>query len=324
MMIRMRLLASALFIAAAAFGDITAARAEFPEKPITLVVPYGPGGGTDLSARILAPAMEKILGQPVVVENSAGGGGAVALGQLFAAEPDGYTIAVGTGSNMTIIPHTTEVGYEVADFTYVANYFGWPYLIVLHPSVPADDLDELVAWAKENPNGLISGTTGGFNIHMVAMGLLSDRAGGLEIRSLPSNSAAESTARILAGDTNVVVGSPATYMEHIKAGDLKALAIVSDVVGPELEGLDIEKSADALGFELTNTTVVIGPPGMPEDVRSTLQSAIEQALQDPEVVKQVNALGFPVQFDPGPEAKEKTMATYDTYGRIIEDLLAED
>jgi tripartite-type tricarboxylate transporter receptor subunit TctC len=323
-MIRRRLLASALFAAAVAFGGIGAAHAEFPEEPITLVVPYGPGGGTDLSARILAPALEKILGQPVVVENKAGGGGAVALGQLFAAEPDGYTIAVATGSNTTIIPHTTEVGYEVSEFTYIADYFAWPYLIVVHPSVPADNLEELVAWAKENPNGLVSATPGGFNIHMVAMGLLSERAGGLEMRSLPSNSAAESTARVLAGDANVVVGSPATYMEHIKAGDLKALAIVSDVVGPELEGLDIEKSVDALGFELTNTTVLIGPPGVPEDVRLTLEAAVEQALQDPEVVKQVNALGFPVQFDPGPKAKEKTMATYETYGRIIEDLLADN
>jgi tripartite-type tricarboxylate transporter receptor subunit TctC len=322
-MIRRSLLASAIVATAVAFGGIGAAHAAFPEKPITLVVPYGPGGGTDLSARILAPAMEKILGQPVVVENKAGGGGAVALGQLFAAEPDGYTIAVGTGSNMTIIPHTTEVGYEVQDFTYVANYFAWPYLIVVHPSVPADNLEELVAWAKDNPNGLVSATTGGFNIHMVAMGLLSERAGGIEMRSLPSNSAAESTARVLAGDANVVVGSPATYMEHIRAGDLKALAIVSDVVGPELEGLDLEKSADALGFELTNTTVLIGPPGIPDDVRSTLQSAVEQAVQDPEVVKQVNALGFPIQFDPGPKAKEQTMATYATYGDIIEDLLAD-
>jgi tripartite-type tricarboxylate transporter receptor subunit TctC len=322
-MTRNSLLASVLFAAAAAFGGTTAAHAEFPEKPITLVVPYGPGGGTDLSARILAPAMEKILGQPVVVENKAGGGGAVALGQLFAAEPDGYTIAVGTGSNMTIIPHTTEVGYEVEDFTYIANYFGWPYIIVVHPSVPADDLKELVTWAKENPNAMVSATTGGFNIHMVAMGLLSERAGGIEMRSLPSNSAAESTARVLAGDANVVVGSPVTYIEHIRSGDLKALAIVSDVIGPELEDMDLEKSVDALGFELTNTTVVIGPPGMPEDVRMKLQSAVEQALQDPEIVKQVNALGFPVQYGPGPEAKKTTMATYETYGRIIEDLLAE-
>ena len=192
--IRRSLLASALVATAVAFGGIGAAHAAFPEKPITLVVPYGPGGGTDLSARILAPALEKsrFLGQPVVVENKAGGGGAVALGQLFAAEPDGHTIAVGTGSNMTIIPHTTEVGYEVQDFTYVANYFAWPYLIVVHPSVPADNLEELVAWAKDNPNGLVSATTGGFNIHMVAMGLLSERAGGIEMRSLPSNSAAES------------------------------------------------------------------------------------------------------------------------------------
>lgn len=315
-------LAAAAIVALAAGAG--SAVAEYPEKPIELVVPYGAGGGTDLSARILAPAMEKILGQPVVVVNKAGGGGAVALGQVYAAEPDGYTIALGTGSNMTIIPHTTDVAYEVPEFTYIANYFGWPYIIVVHPSVPADSLEELVEWAKANPDGLISATTGGFNIHVVAMGLLSDRAGGIEMRSLPSNSAAESTARVLAGDANIVVGSPPTYMEHIKAGKLKALAIVSDVVGPALEGLDIPKSKDVLGFELTNTTVVIGPPGIPDDIRAKLQSAVEQALQDPEVIAQVNGLGFPVQYDPGPEAADKTRATYDLYGDIIAKILAKN
>lgn len=87
--------------------------AAYPEKPIELIVPYGPGGGTDLSARVLAPAIEKILGQPVVVVNKPGGGGAKALTQIYASKPDGYTIALGTGSNMTIIPHATEVAYKV-------------------------------------------------------------------------------------------------------------------------------------------------------------------------------------------------------------------
>lgn len=312
------LAASALVAFALGAGP---ALAEFPEKPIQLVVPYGPGGGTDLSARILAPAMEKVLGQPVVVVNKAGGGGAVALGQLFAAKPDGYTIALGTGSNLTIIPHTTDVAYRTDEFTYVAKYFGWPYIIVVNPEVPANNLQELVGWAKANPGAMVSATTGGFNLHVVAMGIFADRAGGIEMRELPSNSAAESAARVLAGDANVVVGSPATYMEHIKAGKLKALAIVPDVVGPGLEGLGLQKTVDALGFELTNATVVIGPPGMPQDIRARLQSAVEQALQEPEVVRRVNSLGFPVQYESGPEAKKKTISTYTLYGDYIRQLL---
>ena len=298
----------------------TAAFAEYPEKPINLIVPYGAGGGTDLSARVLAASMEEILGQPVVVVNKAGAGGAVALGQLFAEDADGYTIAVGTGSNMTIIPHTTSVGYTVEDFSFISSFVGWPFMMVVNKDVPATSIDEVVEWAKENPGGLVSASTGGFNYHVVTMELMSEASGGLDIRNLPTNSTAESLARLLAGDANIVVGSPATYNQHVKSGDLRAVGVVSDVLGPHLDGLDLQRSKDALGFELKNTSVVIAPPGLPDDIRTKIDSAIEQALTDPETIEQLNALGFPVQYDSSEDAKAKTMETYEMFGTVIEKL----
>jgi tripartite-type tricarboxylate transporter receptor subunit TctC len=298
------------------------ARAEYPEKSITMLVPDGAGGGTDLAARILATEMSKVLGQRVVVRNDAGGGGAVALGALYAGRPDGYTIAVGTASNTSIIPHATPVAYDPFKFTYIAGYFGWPYIAVVHPSIPAKTMPELVAWAKANPGKLVAVTTGGFNLHEVGMGLLSERAGGIQYRTLPTNSAAEGTSRVLAGDANFATGSPVTYMQHVKAGSLRALAIVSDVSDASLEALKLPQTRDLYGYELVNTTVVIAPPGMDEAVRAKLEAAVKKTVENPEVIKALAALNFPVQFSSGPEALKTTRRISGLYQPIVAKLLA--
>ena len=313
-------------LASAAIASLVAmspAHAEYPEKPITMVVPYGAGGGTDLAARVLADEMQKILGQPVVVKNDAGGGGAVALAGVSKAKPDGYTIAVGTASNTSIIPFSTKVAYDPLKFTYLASYFGWPYVVVVHPSVPGKTLKDVVEWAKANPRKLVAVTTGGFNIHEIGIGLLAEKSGGFEYRTLPTNSAAEGTVRVLAGDANYASGSPVTYLEHIKAGTLRPLAIVSDVSNDNLEALNLPKMKDLYGFELVNTTVVIAPPGVPENIRSKLEDTIRQAVQKPDVIKRVNDLGFPIQFAPGSQAFAVTKSLHDLYKPVVDRLLEE-
>lgn len=318
---RSGLLAAAGLVLSFVTGAVDPARAAFPERAITMVVPYGAGGGTDLAARLLANEMQKILGQPVIVKNDAGGGGAVALGNLFAGKPDGYTIAMGTASNTSIIPFATKVAYDPLKFTYIASYFGWPYVVVVHPSVPANNLNELVAWAKANPRKLIAVTTGGFNIHEVGIGLLSSRSNGFEYRTLPTNSAAEGTARVLAGDANFASGSPVTYAKHIQAGSVKPIAIISDVSNPQLDALKVPNMRDIFGFELVNTTVVIAPPNMPEDIRSVLEGAIKKAVEKPEVIKALADLDFPVQFSTGPDALKVTQKLHDIYGPVVKKLL---
>jgi tripartite-type tricarboxylate transporter receptor subunit TctC len=295
----------------------------FPDRPITLVIPYGTGGGTDLAARILATEMSRVLGQPVIPKNQAGGGGAVALSALFAAKPDGYTIGVGTASNTAIIPHSTPVAYEALKFTYVASYFGWPYIAVVHPSVPVNTMQELVQWAKANPGKLVAVTTGGFNLHEIGMGLLADRSGGFRYRTLPTNSAAAGTARVLAGDANFATGSPVTYMQHVQAGTLKALAVVSDVSAPELDALKLPRTRDLFGYELVNTTVVLAPPGLPEPIRLRLEQAIGEITRKPEVIDALAKLNFPVQFAPGPEALRITRDISDIYRPVVLRMLEE-
>lgn len=312
-------------IGALALACTTAATAvaqeQYPNRPITFIVPYGAGGSADIGARTLVKEMEKALGTPIVVQNVGGGGGAVGLTQLFNAEPDGYTIGLGTGSNTTIAPHAVEVGYSPLEFTYVAGFFGYTYAVFLNPSVPVDSVKELTEWAKDNPGKLINGTTGGYSIQDVAMALLSESAGGIEYRTLPSDSAADSTLRLLAGDANVAFGSPATYLEHVKAGTLKALGVVSDLSVPALDELGLEKTADALGFSLINRAVILAPPGLPDDIRTKLESAVKAATETSAVQEQQVKLSNPLLFKPGPEAQAETADIYDVYGKIIKRLI---
>ncbi len=317
------LLAGAVLALGASVMAPLAQAQSYPDRPINLMIPYGTGGGTDLAARILATELSRVLGQPVVPKNQAGGGGAVALSGLYAAKPDGYTIGVGTASNTAIIPHSTPVAYEALKFTYVASYFGWPYMAVVHPSVPVNTMKELVQWAKANPGKLVAVTTGGFNLHEIGMGLLADRSGGFRYRTLPTNSAAAGTARVLAGDANFATGSPVTYMQHVQAGTLKALAVVSDVSAPELEALKLPNTRDLFGYELVNTTVVLAPPGLPEPIRLKLEQAIGEVTRKPEVIEALAKLNFPVQFAPGPEALRITREISDIYRPVVLRMLDE-
>ncbi len=323
MTLNRRSLIAAALLATTTFAAGPALAQTYPTQPITMIIPYGPGGGTDISGRALASELERLLGQPVVVQNVEGGGGAVGLTQLYNAAPDGYTIGIGTGSNTTIAPHAVEVGYDPLAFTYVAGYFGWTYMVLVNPSLPVDNMAELVEWAKANPGGLISSTSGGYGIHDVAAALFSEAAGGIEYRTLPNNSAAQTTARILAGDANLTFGSPATNLEHVKAGSMKALAIVSDISVPSLDELGIEMTSDVLNFALVNRTVVLAPPGLPEDIQQRLEAAVGEAMQSEALQRQLQDLSFAPNYKSGADALAETTEIHATYGEIIRRLMAE-
>lgn len=311
---------AALATAAIGLVAVGAARADYPERPITLMVPYGAGGSTDIPTRVLAGAMEKILGQPIVIENVTGGGGAVGLGKLYNATPDGYYIGIGTGSNTTIAPHAVDVAYDSLKFDYIGNFFSFPFVLVVNPALPVNNVKELLEYGVANPNALIMSTSGGFGIHDVGIALLAE-AGGFEYRTLPNQSSAETMTRMLSGDANVTFVSPAVSLEHIKAGSLRAIALMSDASTPEIDELNLEKVRDALDFAAVNTSVLIAPPGTPADVLKVLEDAMRQALTDPEVATRIADLGYAVDFKPGDETAEMTAEIFELYGGIIEKVL---
>ena len=275
-------LISALAVAATTMLTAVPALAEYPESPITFIVPYGAGGGTDISGRALATELEKILGQPVVVENVEGGGGAVGLTQLFNAAPDGYTIGVGTGSNTTIAPHAVEVGYDPLKFSYIAGYYGWTYAVLVNPSVPANNMKELAAWAKANPGALINSTSGGYGIHDVAMALFSEAAGGIEYRTLPNNSAAQTTQRILAGDANITSVRPRPTSNTSRPAarivpDFSAsISACSSTTVPRATLMITPRGPKAFMTSALMILVVLGPPGK---IRTSVSTAFAISIR---------------------------------------------
>lgn len=295
--------------------------AQYPDRPINLIIPFGAGGSTDIAGRALASALETILGQPVIVHNNAGGGGAVGMTQIFNAAPDGYTIGLGTGG-LTIAPHAEQVEYDPLGFTYIAGYYELPHMAIVHPSVPVESLEELADWGKANPGALINSTIGGYSIGDVAAALFSETFEGVEYRTLPNTSAAEMTLRVLAGDANMMFASPATTLEHIRAGTLKPLAVITTTSLPELDAFGIDMTTDTYGFGLYHAAVVVGPPDLPEDIRVAIEDAVRKAAENPQMREQFESLSMALQFLPGDEAAEATKGTYEMYGEIIQRLMA--
>ena len=267
----------------------------------------------------MAQGLEKLLGQPVVVENKEGGGGAVGLGLLYKAAPDGYTIGVGTGTNMTIAPHALEVTYDPLKFSYVSGYAEFLYALVVSAQLPVKTVNEFTDYAKANPGKVVLATTGGFGIHDVGMAMLAQKAGGFEWRTLPTNSSAEATTRVLAGDANVRITSPGPSLDYMKEGSLRALAVMSPSWS-ELEKSGIPNMKDVHGFSLPNSMTIIAPPGLPEEIRQKLESAVADSLKDKEVLERLDKIGERTILKNSTEIKAETERLYNEFGVIVERL----
>lgn len=308
--------------AASPAAQPTAAKpaANYPTKPINMIIPYGPGGTTDLSGRIMAKALENILGQPVVVENKEGGGGAVGLSLLAKAAPDGYTIAVGTGSNTTVAPHTVDVAYDPLKMSYLAGYGEWRYALMATSKMGWKTTDDMAAWGNANPGKVILGTTGGFGLLDLGMALVSNKTNKFEYRTLPSNSAAESISRQIAGDVNVRIGSPGTNMDYVRDGTFTPLLIMGDS-WPELEKMGIAKAKDKYGFSLANDFALIAPPNMPEPIRQKLEDAVSTAMKDKDTLAKLSKLSDDdYKFKTGADLKSQTAKLFNEFGALVEQL----
>jgi putative tricarboxylic transport membrane protein len=309
---------SVLALSACAQVGSNAGGGAYPSRTIELIIPYGAGGGTDLSARILADQLKVALGQEVVVRNVGGGGGAVGLTEVFRAKPDGYTLGIGTGTNMTVLPNTTEVAYKPNDFAFVGGFLEWQYALLTNRATPVNSVEELQAWAATPGNRVISSETGGLGIQTLGVAFLASKLG-FTYDVVPSESGNESSLRLLAGDANVSVSSPATNATGLASGDIKPVVVMSPS-WPELEQKGVRTTQDLYGFSLINRNVLIAPPGTPDDVMQKLEAALKSAMADPGVQKKINDLGNPATFLSGADAKRENEELLTTYGALIDQI----
>ena len=273
-----RVLAAALLAGAAACYA-----QDYPSRPIRLIVPTSPGGGTDITARIVAPRLGEQLGQQVVVENRAGASTMIGMEHVARAAPDGYTIAMGI-SSLTIQPHLrSKVPYDaLRDFAPVSQVIKVPHLLVAHPSLPARSVKELIAFARPRP-GEVNYAAGsvGSNAHM-AMELLAATAG-LKMVHVPYKGTGPALSDTLAGHLSLMMANLMAALPHVKNGRLRAYGVTSAQRAGAAREIPTIAEAGLTGYEVVQWFGIFAPAKTPQDVIGRLHTATVQALQDPAI-----------------------------------------
>ncbi len=275
------LLATALLGLAPAGG---AARAEtYPSHPIRLIVPFSAGGVSDLVARQVGAELTKRFGQPVVVENRAGGDGIIGATVVAKAPPDGYTIGLATpGTQSTNMLLQPDLAYNPAtDFDPITMAVRTPVVMVINPKIPARTVSEFVAYAKAHPNGL-SFASGGIGSSQHLSGALFQSLTGIEMTHVPYKGGAGPITDLISGRVSMFMTSPFTVISFIRNGQLRALAVGSQARLPDLPDVPTLAEAGVKGFDYSSWYGFVAPKGLPPDVLKTLNTNIVDILnKDP-------------------------------------------
>jgi tripartite-type tricarboxylate transporter receptor subunit TctC len=273
----------------------TTLAADYPTKPITLMIGFAPGGPSDVMARILTRKMEEILKQPFVIENRAGAGGGIAGTAVARAAPDGYTVLLATGSLLAInVSLYKNLGYDPEkDFEPISVIGTQTNVLYTHPSVPAKSLAELIAHAKDNPGKLSFGSGGNGTPAHLAGELLKIEAK-LEMTHVPFRGTGPALQAVIGGHVPMAYNPPSPLIPHIQSGAIRPIAITTlkrTAVLPEVPTI---AESGFPGFEATTWHALVAPAGTPKDVIAALHQATAATVNDPAVRKALTDLGVDV------------------------------
>jgi tripartite-type tricarboxylate transporter receptor subunit TctC len=274
-----------------ATASVAAFAQGFPARPITLVVPFAAGGPTDTIARILGERMGRTLGQPIIVENTAGAGGAIAVSRVVRSPADGYTVFIGHNGPMVFVPAMQEVQFDVLnDLDPLAMVVSNPQIIVSNPSVPAKDLKELVAWAKKEGDKVSAGTGGPgtpAHISVVAFG----KQIGAATQPIHYKGSGPAMQDVIAGHIQMGFEQAANALPHIRANKIRGYAVTQKTRLASAPDIPTTDEAGLPGFYMTIWHAFWVPKGTPREVVAKLNGAIREALADPGVKKKMEDLG---------------------------------
>ncbi|MBV7484794.1 tripartite tricarboxylate transporter substrate binding protein [Bordetella sp. BOR01] len=309
------LLALAMALAA---GLPSMAAAAYPDRPIRYVIPFPPGGSTDTTGRILAEEMAKILGQPVVVENRGGAGGNIGAAHVAGAPADGYTLLQGTigthGINPTLYDNLPFDARR--DFVPIARMTAGTNVLVINPSVPAKTVQELIAYAKQNPGKLMMGSSGaGSSIHM--SGELFQVLTGTRFTHVPYRGGGPAMNDLLAGHIQLMFDNLNVSLPHIQAGKVRALGVTSRTRAAVLPDVPTLMEAGVPGYEVTSWSGIFAPAGTPRDIVEKLNAAINQALSTDTVRARFDEAGIQIDLMGVDQFKAFVDSEIDRWGDIV-------
>ncbi len=292
-----------LFAVLAGLGTV-AAQENYPERAITMVVPYPPGGVTDTLARLLADRMKTTLGQSVVIENVGGAGGSIGMGRIARATPDGYTIGVGSSETHVLNAVALSLNYDVvADFEPVVQLPAYPFLIVSSNAVPATTLKELIAWIKADPGKVTQGMVGVGTIQQMC-GIEMEKAIGATWQLVPYRGGAPAMQDLLAGQFNLMCTASGSFLPLVRAKQIRAYAITLGHRAESAPDIPTVDEAGLPGLHLLTWNALWAPKGTPRAAIDKLNAAALQAMADPTFKKRMVelALEMPPHDQLTPEA----------------------
>jgi tripartite-type tricarboxylate transporter receptor subunit TctC len=279
-------------IALTALTGIAGVQAQtYPSRQITIVVPFPPGGSTDVAGRIMAEKMRPLLGQPVIIENVGGAGGSIAVGRVARAAPDGYTIDIGQWDT-----HVGSIIYKLnydleKDFAPIGLISINPQLLIARKTLPADDLKSLVTWMKANPGKALYVNQ---NAAARVSGILLQQATGTEISYVPYRGAGPAMTDLLAGQVDLLMVQAAAALPQIQAGTVKAIANLSPRRSPVIPDIPVPDEGGVSGVHMSGWFGLFAPKGTPADVIAKLNGAMVQTLSDPATQGRFTQLGLEV------------------------------
>jgi len=314
------LCAAALSLATVSLSTPTWAQ-DWPARPIRIVTPLAAGGAVDLLVRAVGEEFSKNLKQQLVIENRPGAAGTLAAATVQRADPDGYTLVLGSPQTHYIAPLLTKsVSYDpLTDFTPLTVAGELPLCLLVHKSVPVNNLKEFIAYAKANPGKLSYGSSGTHTTHHLA-GEYFKAATGLEMTHVPYRGGSPAMTDLLAGQIPVLFATLSTTLQYIDSGNIKVLGMIEATRSPTRP--EIPTIGEVVpGFAMPRTWLgFLGPAGIPADLKRKMHADLVRAIEAPDVRKTLTVAGFEVVTSKSPEAfADEIKAGLDQYRRIVRD-----
>lgn len=307
---RMLVLFAAACVAAASF-----AQAPWPAKPVRIVVPYPPGGITDTVTRLTAPKIQEAIGQPVVIENKVGNGGALATDYVAKSAPDGYTLLMGSAAPQTLNQFIQKLGYDgLKDFAPVTLVNTNPLVLMVHPSLPAQNVKELIALAKAQPGKLNFAGAGGLTQFS---GEIFKYMAGIDMVYVPYKGGAPATAATVAGDAQVTFANYSDALPQIRAGKLRALGITGAKRFPQSPDVPTIAEAGVPGYAVDSWNGLFAPAGTHADIINRIAVAVQQGFRDPALRKRMDDIGATPVGDTPEQFRAFVAAEQQKWGNFV-------
>ena len=273
----------------------------YPSRPVRLVIPFSPGGAADVPGRMVAQKLSELLGQQFVIDNRPGAGGIIGAEVVAQAAPDGYTLLMSSNTHYVSSALRSKLSYQPVDsYTHITAFLSAPSVLVVHPSLEAKTLKDLIAMAKAAPGKIDFASSGnGSTQHL--LGALLMRMGGFQMTHIPYKGSGPATADLLAGQVKVGFPGIALVMNHLKSGKLRPLGISSAKRSVELPEVPTIAEAGVPGYNATQWLGISGPKGLPEPVVARILGATRTVIAQPDLVKSLRGAGGEIFLSASPQ-----------------------